>query len=432
MHTFTHTTARALFASLLTGLVGLAAVGCAGAAADDAGASEEAQTAASGPVTASATNIVRSTWGYAASVPFAQLTTEAQASVRAAVPVDAVGAVVTEKFPFRATASYVGKYAGVRLFAIAAHVESRGVKAIVLGQPSGSPFSVAVAPKAVFVSKPNGDGALHSDVALLAAKDADLDAATKARLDALATAPWSFRPMKEVAKKVKQDHDASAGFFFVGRQSLPAAQGAIAKTPLAWGAAGASWADTNARTVAEADANKDDHDVTATPDRPKQVGDLLVATKFDVQANGNTKATFDPDGLTLGGDSDPFLAADSGWKPVSIAGNYLGVGRASGSPVFARFGDKAVVVGINWTAGIPEDTTKIHPNPLTSPTRAFGDVREETTANGGLRLVLHETAPYSFAATIESAAADLRATIASTTDASIKAALEAFGQASDL
>jgi len=356
----------------------------------------------------------KSPWGYALSPPFAEDTEGAKRKLREAVPLDAIGAVVTSRFPYRATATYLGSPNGQHLFAIAAHVASRGLESVVFGQLDNRAITVRLDPVPVFSSMPNGDAALHSDVSIVRAAPG-MDAATASALQHLPVTKWTFRPVKELLAEVARDPDPRAGAYFVGRASMSATAGAIESEPLAWGSAGAAY--QRPRALAEAARNLDHN-----PNGDPPVGDVLVATKFEIQAGGATQALFDPDGLTLDGQSTPFLAADTGWKVVSLAGNYIGVGRTSGSPIFIRTSRGAFVVGIHWTSGVSEDLAAVRPDPRRDPARAFGDVREEPSGDG-FRLALHQTAPLAFAATLESAAADLQATIDRTTDPAVKGAL---------
>lgn len=329
----------------------------------------------------------KSTWGYAAPLPLAGA--RDHASYPRALPLSGVGVVKVDTAPFRATAMYLGVFAGEHLFAFSEHVGlGRTPRAVELGHLDGEKFEVPLEQKPLFTSVA-GDVAVHRAVAALPAP-------VVARLRNVTPVRWSFEPLDGLIAAHPR-----AKFFVAGRAIYSGAMKEVQARPEIYGdLAKQLWVAAQA----EADANKDDR-----ADEASRAGDVFAIAPLEIVAKGTVAPLRDPDGLTLGdGVAAPFLASRPDWSPVSMAATYRSIGRMSGSPIVLVDDDVAVAVGVHWTKGVAEDLRPIMPLVAATPERAFGRVVVRTGSDGTPKLALEQTAPFAYASSLARAGEDMR------------------------
>ena len=293
--------------SLASVVLSCAGLACSGQGHGDTTASSADDNAALTADNAAAARAYASPWGYQLPLPFFQLSQERQALIRSRVQVDAVGAILTQQAPFRATAMYLGLYNGEFLFACADHIAIGSVPyAVELGYDatSANKFQVPLDPTPVFQS-PAGDTAFYR------AQDG-LDASIAQRLQAIQAVQLSFAPLSAL---MQNNPDAQFVMLARGKYALAQCQihGCSGQSPSpAWSsAAGKLW------DQAEAEAQANEDPVT-------QNGDVLAVMTPQVLGHGLAEALRDPDGLTLGvPGGSPFLQSSTDWAPQSIAATQL-------------------------------------------------------------------------------------------------------------
>ncbi len=341
--------------------------------------------------------------GYILPMPVQSIPNASRGQVINDLQLASVGAVKTERRPWRATTFYVGKKDGLYLFAIAGHVLERGPKAVEFGHTDTlGKYSLPVQPVPVHYSQ-------RGDMGLIAATVSDIPEAVRARVDKL-------KPFAMASKSVKQlmRENPRATFYNAGRANYPSMTDMIDNDSIGmWTTVGNSsfgnprdiW--KSEATVTEANNNKDER----LPADGEPTGDVFYVCSLNVVGRGFSFELKDPDGLKLNvkGGGDPFLQSTVNWQPESIAHNCVSMGRSSGSPVIMKTRQGLQVVALGWTNGLPEDLNPILQTVQKNPRRAFGNVVVEPTDAdpNKFELVLRDfTAPFSYSSVTSRALSD--------------------------
>ncbi len=363
----------------------------------------------------------QSTWGYLLPLPYFQLSKEDQFSYKKKLPLTAVGAVLVNAPPFRATSIYLGKFHGIYLFSVSAHVVNTQVPSSVeLGQIDGQKFLVPVSTTPLFST-------MNGDLAILRSQD-NLPQEISRRLEKMKPAQFSFSPVSLLMSR-----HPGAQFFSAGRGKYGYAKGEQGNPGFAglWTRPSVQLWD---KAAAEAEENIDENPAS------KQ-GDIFVVSRSHVLGNGITLPMRDPDGLKVGEEvGDPFLSSPVDWAPEMIAVKSHILGRMSGSPLFMRFSEglfqsSVVVVGIGTTLGVPENLNPLWNEVKMQPLRLFGDVivaQKDVDGQKVPYLSLIKSAPLSYMSSVAAAGndlskilTDLRARLSEEEHASLKEFFEA-------
>jgi hypothetical protein len=328
-----------------------------------------------------------SPWGYSLPVPFFQLTL-AERQNASLLPLAGVGAVLGNKPPFRATATYLGKFRNNFLFGVSEHVAMKAeLHSVEFGHLADRRVVVALSKSPLF-SSVKGDFSIFK---------ADLNSLTQEARRALEDLTPVVLAKRPVAKILTEQPETQ--FVVVGRasHSVQASESTGGSISALWsGEVNALW---KAATL-EASQHLD-----SRPDASARSGDILVLASANVVANGMSQELLDPDGLK----SKPFLPSRPDWAPESIAMVYRSIGRMSGSPVFAVNKNGVVAVGIHWTKGDPEDLNRFWPQIEADPRVAFGKIISSTEGQPPqTQLKLIEPAPFAYASSVARAVSDLQ------------------------
>ncbi len=338
----------------------------------------------------------KSEWGYLLPVPVSKLPQDVKTAVQETLPMEAIGVVKTEQAPYRTTCFYLGKKNGQHQFGIAGHVAvDRVPYEVEFTKSNGEKFTVPVDSQAIA-------GTSHGDFAIVGSRSS-VSPEVEGALSRIKPVTIAETSITDIMAKHPE-----AKFFVAGRGSFDYVMNETKEFPALWSEKTKSSLGKPAIEMWR-DARLEARDNLDTrPDVANRQGDLMIFSPVEVFNQGKSKEILDPDGLKIKSKvATPYLPSGTKWIVDSVGGNYHGVGRFSGSPVFAVTSESAQVVGVHWTLGVPQNIKRPLAEMKKDGDRVFGEVVVEKV-NGKEKLVLKRTAPFSFFSSMERANREIK------------------------
>ncbi len=296
----------------------------------------------------------------------------------------AVGAVILDQPPYRATLSYLGHFQGEELFLTSKHlVFPQTALAAELFEPGGQKLRIALDPIPLF-STTAGDAAI-----LRAATNIDPD--LKKRLRAIKPIRLTSLTPEAVLSKWP-----NAKYFATGRGSVVRLKQFLARPELANPSVRELWA--KADIDSEARKNLDERPIG------ERIGDVAFVASVRMVGGGFTKFIYDPDGLVPGKAPAPYLQVQPDWLVDSLAIQSIMIGRSSGSPIVVLTPDHGMLAfAIHWTSGIAMDViskdnqgSSFLQKCALDGSLAFGDVFQTINEKGEVTLGNRQPAPFTY------------------------------------